>query len=194
MPETRASFLLWKMFHVSHLRIDSLYCNRHRNTIDACSFTRFKQLGFVWFLTLSSTQGKFDLFPFDSPSNNSYNNNFDLKLASVLTRNFPLLFLFPFFRTLFFPPLLFMQTVLVSGSLWFQEILHCHRTEQLYIYVHTMTMNSHWLYLHGAHSNSYIRYKKKDIYIGVWQVSKTTSYEQLENKAFHYTISSIHFV
>lgn len=48
-----------------------------------------------------------------------------------------------------------------------QKILHCHWTEQLYIYVCTMKMNSHCLYLHGTNiQNAYIRYKKKkNIYI-----------------------------
>ena len=43
-------------------------------------------------------------------------------------------------------------------------------------------MNAHFLYLHGTNiQNAYIRFKKKKkkekgyLYIGVWQVSKTTS-------------------
>ncbi len=89
------------------------------------------------------------------------------------TRNFPLLSLC--FSLSFF--LLFMQTVFASGSLTYScKILHCHWTEQLYIYLCTMKMNAHFLYLHGTNiQNAYIRLKKGYLYIVVWQVSKTTS-------------------
>lgn len=37
-------------------------------------------------------------------------------------------------------------------------------------------MNAHVLYRHGTNiQNAYIRLKKRYLYIGVWQVSKTTS-------------------
>lgn len=40
-----------------------------------------------------------------------------------------------------------------------------------------MKMNAHFLYLHGTNIQFTLDFfLKKDLYIGVWRVSKTTSY------------------
>lgn len=69
MPESKASFLQWqdKLVQMSHLRNVALYCNRQ--------FFHSNERGCVWFLTLSYTQGKFDLFLLFSLFYNLYHGN-----------------------------------------------------------------------------------------------------------------------
>lgn len=37
-------------------------------------------------------------------------------------------------------------------------------------------MNAYFLYLHGTNIQFTLEWKKRDLYVGVWQVSKTASY------------------
>lgn len=127
--------------------------------------------------SLSYTQSKSDLFPcfcvlsltfiiiISHPNNSCW--------PPHQTRNFlmPIFYLISLFLSLFLSLLHANRIFFFLQDYYnFQRILHCHWTEQLYIYVCTMKMNSHCLYLHGGNiQNTYIRLKKK-IFI-CWNVT-----------------------
>lgn len=179
MPETKASVLHWKdkMVQMNHLRKVALYCNRHFNTsYIICSFCKNDLLitcllcpanRACWTLILCL----FFFFFFSAiliivlPSSpKKENTNKTSWWPSLLNHKLPPFSLRPHLPN--FLTLSSCKQCLLQDHCSFWKILHCHRTERLYIYVCTMKMNAHCLYLHGTNiQNAYIRYKKVYIYI-----------------------------
>lgn len=130
-------------------------------------------------------RAKFELFSHPchrtSDQNNTLCHNWNLPPSSFS----PFIFNFLF---------VFMQTRFTSGSLYLRTIQHCHRTEQIYLYLFMYNENE-CAYLHETNiQNAYIRLKKIFIYWCVWQV-KLNNYvtairEFLKSTS---TISSLHF-
>lgn len=192
MPETKAGFLRWQdgMVGMSHLRSVALYPNRQfplRSTsLIPNSVLHTGQIWLIPFIFFLSPLPLLFSSSTVSPNNRTHVAPSPPRLLEAEPSLRPSLFLFPSFFS--FLSSSCNQRLLRDRRVFPRDSASPLNRTIIYLFMynvkwmHTSSWNKHSERLHQ------IKKKKKIyLYIVVWQVSKTTSYQLLENKKNKHT-------